>query len=62
MLDADVKVIDEFTNTFNLQFSSIYQYCKGGRGHLAVAGDSLMAGQASFDVKRIRLNQFRPGL
>ena len=58
MLDADGNVIDEFTS----MYSSVYQHCKGGRGHSEVTGNSLVAGKASFDVKFICLNEFCPGL
>ena len=45
---------------FFLQSTNI---AKGGeRGHLAVTGNSLMAGKVSLDVKRICLNEFCPGL
>ena len=57
MLEADGNVIDEFASVFH-QSTNIAR----GRGHLAVTGNSLMAGKASFDGKIICLNEFFPGL
>ena len=60
MLKADENVIDELTS----MSSSSNQHCIGGRGRgaLALKGNSLHTGKASFNAKLICPNEFCPRL
>ena len=58
MLKADENVIDELTS----MSSSSNQHCNGGKGALAVEGNSFHKRRASFNAKLICPNEFCPRL
>ena len=58
MLKADENIIDELTS----MSSSSNQHCNGGRGALAVKGNSFHKRKASFNAKLICPYEFCPQL
>ena len=56
MFEADGNVSGEFT----CMCSSMCHIAKEARGPLAVTGNSLIAGKASFNTKLISINEFCP--